>query len=131
MTQDTTKDTTNEEKLKSSLNNYDCEKDAYTIEKERRALENGYKLRKLRRDKDDDRRRSKWGRPYNPRKKLLTRSVCFEATQEDYAVLAKLAAERKTTLSSFLRSQLNLRIQDIYQDLMINGTINDKKVEGD
>ena len=126
-----TQDTTNKEKLKNSLNNYDCEKDAYTIEKERRALEKGYQLRKLRRDKDDTRRRSKWGRPYNPRKKLLTRSVCFEATQEDYEILAKIAAERKTTLSSFLRSQLNLKIQDIYQDLMINGPINNTKVEGD
>lgn len=124
-------DTNNKEKLKNSLNNYDCEKDAYTIEKERRALEKGYQLRKLRRDKDDDRRRNKWGRPYNPRKKLLTRSVCFEITQEDYEILAKIAAERKTNLSSFLRSQLNLKIQDIYQDLMINGPINNTKVEGD
>lgn len=94
------------------------EEDDYTKAKRERSLENAYKLRKLRRDPEDTRRRNKWGRPYRERKKRYGKAVCVTVTMSEYNMLLDIAKKNGKTLSSLLRHLATTNMLGIKRKLL-------------
>ena len=95
----------------------DDDEDEYTKAKREKA-DNNYKLRSLRRDPEDTRRRNKWGRPYSDRKKKYGSAVCVTITMSDYNMLLDIANKNGKTLSSLLRHLATINMLSVKRKLL-------------
>ena len=95
----------------------ECEDD-YTKAKREKAHHNNRKLRSLRRDPEDNRRRNKWGRPYSDRKKKYGSAVCVTIMMSDYDLLLYIANKNGKTLSSLLRHLATINMLSVKRKLL-------------